>query len=239
MKITTELSEAYKDLIAKIYDKRDCYGEEELTLFTPCIGKQYDQSLMVIGRAVNGWRVYIDKTDHEYINTSLAQVKNNFGKDDLQWVIDCWGDSESNYNSKKSAFWRVSKRLSSELIENNDSVINKIAWSNLYKIAKDEGGNPSGRLMDVQLEECKKILKLEIKLLKPKIAVFFTSLNWAKWFLDDPDFKKIDIKANGSFVEYAAKFEGSLLIIAQHPQGKPEKTHSDEIISVINRILRK
>jgi hypothetical protein len=237
MQITDELIYAYKNLVDKIYLDKNSYKEEELTLFTSGIGKEYDKTLMIIGRAVNGWRIYLNKIDDQYKTSSLESVKKRFGTDDLQWVIDCWGNNEESYNTRKSAFWRLSKRLSDELIENNDLVINKIVWSNLYKISKDSGGNPSGPLKKVQFEECKKILKLEIELFKPKIAIFLTSYNWSKWFLDDSDYKKIDIKTPNTFVEYIGKIGNTLIIVGQHPQGKPEKKQSDEILSFIKYLL--
>jgi hypothetical protein len=233
MDIPDELFELYSKLVDKIYSDKDFYSEQELSTFTPGIGENYQNGLMVVGRAVNGWGNKIDKTNIQYRDTVLIGIRKCLAEDNLQWVIDQWGGNhEVEYNPNKSAFWRLIRKLSEELIEQNDEVINKIVWSNLYKISKAEQGNPSGGLMDIQFEICRDILKFEIELFKPKIIVFLTGWSWAGRFLID--IPTIQIKNDEmEYVEFVGKVNSSLIIVAQHPQGKAEYPHLEEIIQQI------
>ncbi len=179
----------------------------------------------------------MDKANNQYRDSAKTEVKKRLVEDNLQWVIDRWGNNQededgNNYNTNKSAFWRLTKKLADELIENCDHVINEIVWSNLYKISKAEAGNPSGRLMDIQFELCRDILKYEFELFKPNYIIFLTGWNWANRFLSDV----INIYNNtneGEYVEFVGKINASLIIVAQHPQGKPEHPHFEEIINQI------
>lgn len=78
MQITSELLELYRKLIEEIYIKKDFYKEKELNLFTPGMGKAYNNKLLIVGRAVNGWRIYIDKTNNESKDLVLREVKKRF-----------------------------------------------------------------------------------------------------------------------------------------------------------------
>ena len=57
-------------------------------------------------------------------------------------------------------------------VGDQENVVDSIAWTNLYKVSKSEGDNPSQRLMKVQHNLCKNILMLEIEHLQPKAIVF-------------------------------------------------------------------
>jgi len=231
MKTENELFELYQKLLEKIYVDKELFGEDELTLWSSCIGKDYNNKLMVVGRAGNGGIIYLDKNIYQNKDEAFVLFKKHFFNG-LQWVIDQWGANDGEYNPKKSAFWRLSKRLSEELIEKNDFVINKIAYSNLYKISNYEGGNPSEKLMDVQFDICRKILLKEIELYKPEIVVFFTGLGMAQWFLQDSKNKITNI--NYTYVEFVGQLNNTIIIVAQHPQGKSELKLLEEILSAIN-----
>lgn len=231
MKTENELFELYQKLLEKIYVDKELYGEDELTLWSSCVGKDYNNKLMVVGRAGNGGIIYLDKNKSEYKDQAFVLFKEQF-YNGLQWVIDRWGVNDGKYNTKKSAFWRLSRRLSEELIEKNDFVINKIVYSNLYKISNYEGGNPSNKLMDVQLDICRKILLKEMELYKPEIVVFFTGLGMAQWFLQDSKNKITNI--NYTYVEFVGQLNNTIIIVAQHPQGKSEQELFEEILSAIN-----
>ena len=61
---------------------------------------------------------------------------------------------------------------------------------------------------------------------------FLTGLNWANPFITD--FESLPMLTNNQYVEYVGKYENSLIIVAQHPQGKQEKSHVSEIIANYN-----
>jgi len=238
MNTKQELFNLYQNLIEQVYIKKDSYVENDLTLFSSGIGKEYNDKLMFVGRAVNGWYTRFDKTNIKDKEIVLTDINKHIAEDDLQWVIDLWGNNEYNedyetdYNTKKSPFWRLIKRLSDELIEKNEFVINKIVWTNLYKISNFKGGNPSGSLRNIQFDTCREILNLEINIFKPQIIIFLTGLPWTKPFISG--LNNIMTNANNKYVEFVGKLDNSLIIVGQHPQGKPEIVHFNEIINEIN-----
>ncbi|MCE5345388.1 MAG: uracil-DNA glycosylase family protein [Bacteroidales bacterium] len=241
MDFSKDLFKLYQDLIEKIYNDKDLYVEDELNVWPSRIGKDYNNELMIVGRAGNGGKIYIDKNEDKYRDSSIIETKEQL-IDGLQWVIDLWGNNEFNikystkYNTKKSAFWRLSKRLSNKLTsDNNDSAIHKIVYSNLYKVSKESGGNPSTRLMNVQFDICRSILIKEIELFKPQIIVFLTGWSFAQLFLSDLKTKVIE--DGFQYVESVGKVDNSLIVVSKHPQGKPEDKQFEEILSAIYTYL--
>ena len=241
MKSHDTLLAKYENLIEIIYSERDSYAEEKLSLFTPAKGKEYQHELMIIGRATNGWGNKIDKNNKANRKRVIAQIKEALSDDDgLEWVIKQWGATKNGiYNTRKSAFFRLSRMLAQEIIENSETVMNKIVWSNLYKAAKLKTGkaNPSDKLCDVQLEICKELLLEEFDLFKPKVVIFLTGWSWAKDFLGS---LKNKIKQSSmTYVEFAGYLNETLIIVAQHPQGKPEEPHYKEIMTAIKKSQQK
>lgn len=234
MLFKNELFNLYQNLINQLYVGKDLFQEEHLVLWSSILGKEYDQKLMIVGRAGNGGEIYIDKTIDQYKEDSFNELMDNFEKG-LDWVINSWGVNEGEYNPKKSAFWRISKKLSDEIIEDSVNVLNRIAYSNLYKVANYSGGNPSSKLMNVQFELCREILLKEIELYKPAIIIFLTGWSWAKWFLPINSKNHVTNFEN-KFVEFSGKLNTSLVIVGQHPQGKPELEHFNEIIHELENL---
>jgi hypothetical protein len=241
MKLNKGLFELYKQLVEQIYIDKDLYKEVELTLWPSRLGKAYNNKVMIVGRASNGGNIYLDKNNLINKSDAMNELNKDYSKG-LQWVYDLWGNNEYNskystdYNTKKSAFWRLSKMLADKIIEADDFVIDKIAYSNLYKVSNYHEGNPSNKLLDVQFEICKKILQKEIELYKPEVIVFLTSWEWAKWFLED--LKNLKKKTKTQYVEFVGKLNNSTIIVAQHPQGKPEIEQFEEIIKELTSSLK-
>ncbi len=112
----------------------------------------------------------------------------------MQWVSDQWGISEpKTYNTKRSAFWRVIRQVTGRLgiadIE-TDEWPSHLIWSNLYKIAPLDGGNPGEQLCRFQYDQCLKCLMQEIMGWKPRRILFLTGIGWANSFLEDLHQKK-------------------------------------------------
>jgi hypothetical protein len=239
MEISNELIRLYRELIDQIYIYKDSYIEDELTLWPSGKGKDYKNELMIVGRSGNGGKIYIDKNENKYRDPAFVNVSEQLTID-LQWVSDLWGNNElnelynSNYNTKTSAFWRLSKRLSEALTNNNhDFAINNIVYSNLYKVSKESGGNPSTGLMKIQFEKCSSILLEEINYYKPHIIVFLTGWTWAEYFLND---LKTTMNCEGlQYVECVGKMNDTLIVVSKHPQSKPEDEHYEEILTVIDK----
>lgn len=209
-----------------------------LCAFNAQKGLDYNRGLMVIGRAVNGWG---NDFQLEGININ-AITENIFPKAELQtcpmeWVLSSWGAS-SGYNTKKSAFWRVIRNLSHQINDAGNNWASRIVWSNLYKIAPYEGGNPSSSLCNYQFALCNELLKSEIEEYLPEHIICFTGMNWFNRFLEEHVHLKH--KNDFDFVEaYGVvnlRGKESKIVIVKHPQGKPENNLVAEVLTAFSLI---
>ncbi|MBP7953685.1 MAG: hypothetical protein KAZ14_00790 [Nitrosomonas sp.] len=223
--------------------------DQAVTGFISMQGCLYNNELMVVGRATNGW---IDKekcpTPNELTKLDTAKdhastVINELQGDDpcpMKWVADKWGrqsGSTKSYNTKKSAFWRVSHCVLIKLgiVKSDDmSWPSHLVWSNLYKLAPANGGNPGKKLCDIQLDECVRLLQLELSTYRPKRLLLLTGLDWAEPFIRDLEKPSISSQ-NFKYVEaYAPKYFSNggttKIVVAAHPQGKDESTWVQEVI---------
>lgn len=229
--IERQLKPIYKELLENIDSEKD--------IFTFCAqwGKKFttinNNRILFIGKATNGWI------------TNSRDIEILFGKDDnrifdrsdqMDWIENLTGNKEG-YNTNKSAFWRVIKKTSQNVLEDTD-VISRIAWSNIYKISYRKG-NPDEKLKKVQKEFCKRILQKEIELLEPKFVVFLTS-NWEKVFLKflnngiEPKPMKT-IKWSKKYSSSSFQIGKITYISTQHPQGKNEKEHSKALTELMKQ----
>ncbi|MFC1600817.1 uracil-DNA glycosylase family protein [Candidatus Sumerlaeota bacterium] len=221
----------------------------ELTLFMAAKGCLSNGELMIVGRAGNGghgsWEVNraSDKQERDgIISKASAHYSYHNGRCPLKWVTEHWG-GEYKYNTKQSQFWQVIREVSGQLgiadIESEEWPSHLI-WSNLYKISPDEGGNPSGRLCDIQFDSCVRCLKQEIQDWQPKRILFLTGFDWAKSFVEDNSCYDISESTDSSgYVEATgtAVFEGgrSTVVVTPHPQTRPRQKLADDIVQAFNR----
>jgi hypothetical protein len=234
-----KLVEIYSEMIDQI-ESADGIQEKLVTQF-PMKGRHYNGKIMVVGRAVNGWEdsewehgELSDSTKKERYLSKLIALDE--GKCPMDWVKMSWGNTGPGYNSKKSAFWRVIHNIMNQLGYEEDWS-NNFIWSNLYKIAPADGGNPSAKLIKLQKEKCVQLLREEFLLWKPKIILFLTGMNWAGNFIKD--ITEIEIN---SVTEGLVEGTGVIrinnqigkVIIAKHPQGKNESEMVNEIMSALD-----
>ena len=190
-------------------------------------GHEYKRKLMVVGRATNGWT-------HSFRRQQLlaprgperwAQRAREDSEDDecpMLWVARCWG-ARKGYNTKGSAFWRVSGTVASELLGIELSDLqwpSQMAWSNLYKVAPAARKNPGNRLCRVQLETTAELLRREVAELKPKRVLVLAGGDWFE------DFEKplgLDVSWTKGLIEGVAESRGTRWVIGPHPQGKKER----------------
>ena len=154
----------------------------------------------------------------------------NESEDSLKWVEDQKGDN-SEYNTSKSAFWRVTENIAHSYFPQN--WYKYIAWSNLCKVAPADKGNPNNTEFYKQKDICKKILLTEIDILKPKVVILFTS-DWD--ILDLPSGKYISEEKWGNTSSILYELNGVYYIHSAHPQGKIEEDHKNAIESLIKKI---
>jgi hypothetical protein len=221
----------YKRLLELTNSNSNSFFEQRVSVFSYAKGVDYEKNnniILFVGRSVNGWNDF----DKNELVKNQDKILGEIGLDDLQWTIDQWG-SQNEYNTKKSAFWRLNKKISDSLFGENLENLNKVSWTNLYKVSKAKAGNPSERLCDFQIDLAKQILIEEVNLLKPKYIVFHTSFNWVRPFLSDNENIKVELLNDKGYVEAIGSFYNSKFIVGQHPQGKSETEQLREIIQYL------
>lgn len=92
--------------------------------------------------------------------------------DQIEWVNNLSGNTKG-YNTRKSAFWRLIKKVA--ITYYPDKWYSNNAWTNLYKIAPWKDCNPSRKLQNAQRKYCFELLKNEIEILSPKYVIMLTS----------------------------------------------------------------
>ena len=236
------MKEKLKERLIPLYEEmlKQVAPEECLSAFCIQWGKTFpekeNEGIIFVGKATNGWI-----TDGRNVEKLFNGVDNEriFARmDQMQWVENYAG-AENDYNTNKSAFWRTIKRVA-QAIYHVDNWSSNIAWSNLYKMAPYEEGNPIEYIKQDQLPYCKKIFKAELDVLQPKFVVLLTS-EWEKDFLyylnNESTTHSIEkVKWNNDRFEIKIYCINDIYFIAsQHPQGKPEKEH----VEVLSKIIQK
>ena len=113
--------------------------------------------VMFVGRATNGWVTDCENVDVLFSDSEDAIFNRH---DQMKWVENLSGNTKG-YNTRKSAFWRVIKKITKELYP--EPWYSHVAWSNVCKVAPWKGGNPNDSLYYAQLGDCKKIFAKEIE----------------------------------------------------------------------------
>lgn len=243
-------SNATKQLISSISQSKKS-KLNDIYPFVAQIGKNFDNSkfkILFVGKATNGWllNVSCSATEQE-IDSIYEKVAFNMQckdrllhrEDEMQWVENLEGNNKG-YNTKRSQFWSVIKKVS-ETLEGAENWSSKIAWTNLYKFAPYKG-NPNEELKRYQKENCWRILDEEINIFKPNCVAFLTS-GWEDEYLihrynslpkcNISSFRRNNKKYDISF--FLA--ENTLFISSKHPMGKPIQEHADTICEIINNTL--
>lgn len=230
------LKKLYAELLTTIKESRKI--DYDTVKFCYQHGRFYpmespNAGILFVGRACNGWDAYSDD-----VNILFGKGEGTIFKQDS--IRNLISTANPNYNANLSAFWRVIGNLSS--LYYGKQWMDYIAWTNLYKIAPEEG-NPDRSLGGLQYGHCVRILECEIDLLSPKVIVFFTGDDSKDWITDNfikaacggilPSFKKI------RWDKYSllyAEIDGRILIVTEHPQGKKEDPHVEALYGCIGKI---
>lgn len=192
-------------------EKKKKYIETQLSNFVTMKGKRYDEKIgkdnvvrfMLVGRATNGWGKGIDtSTQYSYVKGAVELFEQNtrfeteWGLKDGEnnpyseyYEVDKDGnrikDNLKKYYLSKSPFWDAALKIYQELSKNEDHTktdwYEDIVWSNIYKVAPLKEGNPSSRLIYAQAPACVKLLKEEIRILKPTHILMVVDESWLSW----------------------------------------------------------
>ncbi|MCB0479270.1 MAG: hypothetical protein KDC84_13970 [Crocinitomicaceae bacterium] len=222
---TDKINQSYAELIEKIRMNWDDLGVEKLSSFHANIGEKVKApcELLVVGRAVNGWWNEFDKKNGPEMKAEFEILN--------------WMDSPEEWKKygAHSPFAQFMWKLTQKFIKSHEDTFQLNAWTNLYKIAPPDRGNPWSGLMDLQFDECKRILYEEIDLLKPKIIVFTTGWKyWAEDFLGEMDLERVE---NKEYLDAHGTYKDSRVFVTQHPQGKKQQVMLDEILELTGEII--
>jgi len=232
-----DISIKLREKIIPIYRKLFAENKfENICTFSVQWGENFptnkNEGFLFIGKAVNGWI-----TDDQNVDTLFDKDNSEriFERNDqMEWVNNLSGNTKG-YNTRKSAFWRLIMKVTSSYYP--AKWYSNIAWTNLYKIAPWNGGNPNGRLQKQQKEYCFELLQNEINILSPEYIIMLTS-GWEWSFINYLNKgRKLNIVAEKKWRKYKTsliEIEGVKYIISHHPQGKNEWEHKKAITELIN-----
>lgn len=235
------------ELYTRLLDSSAATGLEtngRLTLFAGRRGSRYGGGLMVVGRAVNGWTNTLrpgDLADHARVGSLIAKELEASmpEREPMRWVSDLWGNRDG-YNAARSAFWRVIRHVAHDLrvtVAEDGAErplwSSALAWSNLYRLAPHGGGNPSAALARSQRATCQEILEREVREWQPQRLLFLTGLGWLAPFdsmLDGQLHRTPD-----ALVQARGVWNGVPVVVARHPQGKPQREMVAAIVEAFGR----
>jgi uracil-DNA glycosylase len=235
-----EFKPLYEELI-------NCFGSEKwnekIYPFFIQEGKHFQNSnkkILFVGKSVNGWVTNSTDIDIIFYGDFEGKRKIVNRTDEMRWVVKPNAKRKGVRTYKHSSFWRLIHFVTKSLLSKDKSKewYDYIAWSNLYKISPKKG-NPTDEMKKLQQKICCKILDKEIEILHPEFIVFLTS-GWEKFYINHLGLNL----SSFSFVtwgkkNYKIKYHtnaGITYILSQHPQGKPEKSHGNKIVEIINLI---
>lgn len=217
MEINTDRINASYKKASKLFD------ENEKTVpfvfqFGPKYHSPHSARILFVGKSVNGW-VESSKSPDDWFDlecsTRLYKRENQ-----ITWVLDLEGPNDE-YNTKKSAFWRLIRRIT----DNSSEKFHEIAWTNLYKFSPYLG-NPTADQRRKQFEHARDIFLEEISILQPKTIVFLTS-GWEKPFIGAlSSFSPSSEITWDGYTTSVGQWNGIKIIISVHPQGKSEEKHA-------------
>ena len=206
-----------------------------------------NHALMVVGRAVNGFRCGAypqELADQPFRNRFAESVLNSVnkyqGQCPMTWVTNHWGTG-NRYNTKRSAFWRVIRRVTDQLQVADRHLRDwpsHLVWSNLYKLSPWRGKNPSRKLRYVQLAGCQALFQLEIGIYRPKRLLLLTGRHWAVPFLDALGAK--ELSGANRYVRCAGQLQlpdagQTRFVVACRPEGKPERLWTEDVLQAFQR----
>ena len=191
----TGLKIQYENLLKPLQER---FWSHELTCAPAIAGKRYEESpfrLMYVGRAVNGWETNWPEGSIEDL---VAQVfAYNFTMASISET-----PNQNGYNFNRSGFWQLCKEIM-KLVGEEENWSDRVLWSNLYKVAPFNEGNPNNKLIKETIGRCIQILTYELRFYQPTHVVFVTD----DWWFDPVD-------------TYNVSFSQKLDIPVEHNTGK-------------------
>lgn len=190
---TKHIKEDYKKMLEP-YKARLGNVEDGLTSMPFMEGSKFKDNvynskairILFVGRAVNGWEIDFQGSSIDEIVEQVFESAFNMSDISAGIVEDKNGNK---YNYNKSPFFQLCHKLMN-MYGLSDNWSQRMAWTNLYKIAPYKSGNPNNKLISETLSACATILRKEISYLQPTHIVLITDAWWYK-----PNGKNMDERA--------------------------------------------
>ncbi|WP_309673123.1 hypothetical protein [Gemmatimonas sp.] len=160
---------------------------------------------------------------------------------DLDWVANCWDvPTKGGYYTRRSAFWRVSRRVANQVCPapfDDNAWSSTLAWTNLYQVAPLKRGNPAKRLRDPLRADSVHLLESDVTRLGPKRLLVLAGHDWAAPFF----MHGVKWSPNGAFVQGSGRWtlpngQSVAVVVAKHPQGKPEDPMVSDVVAAFSKI---
>lgn len=178
---------------------------KKYTDFYPSIGvpKEKPVEFILYGQSVGGWQAehdYSTPLAMQHVDRSRDYSNDHFpDRSPLDWVNAMWSkgywsrldpeEREYYFNRfgdyrSSSPFWQLIWKVIARkcsLGEEDNSWTERLVWSNLYKIAPQDGRehpNPSEEDRVLQRPECVGLVEQELRELRPKYCIVYTNDSW-------------------------------------------------------------
>lgn len=228
-----KLKPLYSRLIEDVKDltgPKDASAVQWGKFFPP----EANEGILFVGRATNKWHTTEENIGVLFGNPTDSNTIFNCD-DQMTWVYDCW--NVGDYQTRRSAFWRVIRKVASHYYESDE--LNHVAWSNICKIQNHNGKNPEGRMFDCQIKTCQEIFKIELEVLSPHFVIMFIG-NYGKRemlsYLNGGEMpQEVKTTTWSSYHAAVYKIGGIVYICTEHPMRKDEDTHVDCLRNLINK----
>ncbi len=237
----------YLDLLSTQHGDKTVYEKMisgELTAYCAFVGKKFSESpasLMVVGRAMNGWETNFSTCSSlEDVCEQVVEQKYDF--DDV--INRCGFESagrKRKYYYSTSKFWKLIKFVLEQYGESDignwydDSKgwNQRIFWSNLYKVAPRSTGNPDWQLIKKIMAPSIEIFLEEIHKYSPKRILLVTDMNYLEPWKREPSFAKVlglskENAENYKYVVACGKYGESKIVVCKRPD---VRGMSDDMIS--------
>lgn len=260
--LSAQYEAAYAEMIRSIMSAKlsQKSRNQPLIVSWPMVGcKFFEQpEILVVGRSLNGWdKSYNSWTIDNAEATNRAQSIASSARSEFEklptnyccpmaWVPKGESPSPDDYNTNRSAFWRVIKAIVIKIGTPDDSGTwaCRTAWSNIAKVSpsQNKDGNPSNLLRSAQVAGCVNLLKLEVRELQPKRVLIIAGEDWYRPFTSPFNLNlKKPVAQPASFVGAVARQGDTGWVFTERPdrrrKGDTEDTYVNEVVAAFGELL--
>lgn len=238
--LNAEYDAAWTALVRELGESHT-HQRDHIGAFYPWLGSAFGRtrSLLVIGRATNGWEAH---EGHEYAEPSLGPrlVRESQDEPLERWVERAWARTDAT-PLRRSAFWRVARRVARGLVGDSPEAFgwaHHVAWSNLAKLAPAASGNPGPELAEFQWRSAVGLIEMELAQLKPQLALFLTGRDgWFSWrsasgaCLED----KLGLSLHPHVADtWRGRWGATIVVVAPHPRSKREDLIANAAVNALS-----